>query len=244
MAASFFVNTLQVDFEFVLAMEHTGMARMFKSLEDTGINGFLEASNSVYEGVVTEIFVNAKVIAGMIVSFIANRKMVLTKDVFTVACGLPTKGMVGVLDIPKETVVEMQRRFSGSDMPFKAASKKKEMKMEFHLLHDIVAKASCVKAGSFDMVTREKFYLMVAITAGLKGNWAHILFQVLLAMVNNPTRQSQGFVVQVSVLLENLVKADLEETVKLHPQKVLNNKSVHTYIKKNLKVIPAGESRK
>ncbi|KZV14271.1 bromodomain and WD repeat-containing protein 1 [Dorcoceras hygrometricum] len=34
MAASFFVNTLQVEFESVLAMEHTGMTRMIKSLED------------------------------------------------------------------------------------------------------------------------------------------------------------------------------------------------------------------
>ncbi|KZV27673.1 hypothetical protein F511_11901 [Dorcoceras hygrometricum] len=42
MASSLFVNTLQVEFESVLAMEHTGMTRMFKSLEDTGLRGFLE----------------------------------------------------------------------------------------------------------------------------------------------------------------------------------------------------------
>ncbi|KZV40534.1 hypothetical protein F511_40011 [Dorcoceras hygrometricum] len=183
----------------------------------------MEASNSVYEGAVTEFFVNAKVIAGKIVNFIANRKMVFTKDVFTAVFGLPTEGMVGFLDIPKETVVKMQSRFSGSDVPFRAPNKKKEMKMEFLLLHDIVAKALCAKEASFDMVTSEKFDLMVAITAGLK---------------------SQGIAVQVSVLLENLVKDDLGETVKLHPQKVLTSKSVKTYMKKNLKGIPAGESSK
>ncbi|KZV20542.1 hypothetical protein F511_32044 [Dorcoceras hygrometricum] len=80
------------------------------------------------------------------------------------------------------------------------------MKMEFRLLHDIVAKALCEKARSFDMVTSEKFDLMVAISAGLK--------------------------------------ADLGESVKLHPQKALTSKSVLTYVKKNLKVIPAGESSK
>ncbi|KZV45367.1 hypothetical protein F511_09024 [Dorcoceras hygrometricum] len=111
-------------------MEHTGMVRMFKSLEDTGLKGFLEASNSVYEGAVTEFFVNAKVIAGTIVSFIANRNMVITKDMFTAAFGLPTEGMIGFLDILKETVVKMRRRFSGYDVPFRAPSKKKEMKME------------------------------------------------------------------------------------------------------------------
>ncbi|KZV56703.1 hypothetical protein F511_30048 [Dorcoceras hygrometricum] len=90
----------------------------------------------------------------------------------------------------------MRNRFSGSDEPFRAPSKKKGMKFEYRLLHDIVAKALCAKAGSFDVVTSEKFDLMVAITAGLKVNWAQVLFQVLLAMVNNPTRQSQGFAVQ------------------------------------------------
>ncbi|KZV46675.1 hypothetical protein F511_10840 [Dorcoceras hygrometricum] len=193
-------------FTSVLAMEHVGMVRMFKSLEDTRLKGFLEASNSVYEGFVTEFFVNAKVITGTIVSFVANRKMVLTKDVFSTVFGLPTEGMVGFLDIPKETMVEMRRRFSGSDVPFWEPSKKKEMKMEFRLLHDIVAKALCMKAGSFDMVTSKKFDLMVAITVGLK--------------------------------------ADLGATVKIYPQKVLNKKSVHAYIKKNLKVISAGESSK
>ncbi|KZV50621.1 interleukin-1 receptor-associated kinase 1-like [Dorcoceras hygrometricum] len=60
MAASLFVNSMQVDFESVLAMEHTGMVRMFKSLEETGLKGFLEASSSVFEGALTEIFMNTK----------------------------------------------------------------------------------------------------------------------------------------------------------------------------------------
>ncbi|KZV14252.1 hypothetical protein F511_44000 [Dorcoceras hygrometricum] len=244
MAAFFYVNAMQVDFASMLDMEHSGMVRMFKSLEETWLKGFLKASNSVYEGGVTEFLVNAKVISGTIVSFFANRKMALTKDVFIAAFGLPTEGMVGFMDIPKEIVVEMRRRFSGSDVPFRAPSKKKEMKMEFLLLHDIVAKPLCAKAGSFDMVTSEKFDLMVAISADLKLNWAQFLFQFLLAMVNNPTRHSQGFVVQISVLREDLVKADLGESVNMHPQKVLTSKSVLTYIKKIPKAIPAGDSSK
>ncbi|KZV45279.1 hypothetical protein F511_06797 [Dorcoceras hygrometricum] len=105
----------------------------------------------------------------------------------------------------------MRKRFSGSDVPFRAPNKKKEMKMEYRLLHDIVAKALCAKASSFDMVTSEKFDLMVAITAGLKVKWAQVLFQVLVTMVNNPNRQSQGFVVQVGkkqkVVVQQLVEA-------------------------------------
>ncbi|KZV21034.1 hypothetical protein F511_37048 [Dorcoceras hygrometricum] len=98
--------------------------------------------------------------------------------------------------------------------------------------------------GSFYMVTSENFDLMVTITVGLKVNWAQVLFQVLVAMVNNPTRQSQGFAMQLSVVLERLVKADLRESVKHHPYKVLTDKSMQTYIKKNLTIGPAGETSK
>ncbi|KZV30176.1 hypothetical protein F511_20806 [Dorcoceras hygrometricum] len=169
MSASFFVNAMQVDFASVLAMEHTWMVRMFKTLEDTGFKGFMAASSS---------------------------------------------------------------------------TNKEEMKMEYRLLHDVVAKALCAKAGTFDMVTSEKYDLMVEISASLKVNWAQVLFQVLVAKVNSPNRQSQGFAVQLSVFLEHLVKVDLGESVMLHTQKVLKNKSVHTYIKKNLNVVPAGETSK
>ncbi|KZV43763.1 hypothetical protein F511_11217 [Dorcoceras hygrometricum] len=147
--------------------------------------------------------------------------------------------MASFLDIPSQIVTKLWIKFLGTGEPFRAPSKNKEMKMEYRLLHDIMA-----KAGSFDIVTSEKFDLMVAITVGLKVNWAQVLFQVLVAMVNNPNRQSQGFTVELSLLLERLVKADLGESVKLHPQKVLNKKSVQTYIKKNLNVVPAGETSK
>ncbi|KZV29271.1 hypothetical protein F511_23556 [Dorcoceras hygrometricum] len=199
----------------MLAMEHIGMAKMFKSPEDIRLKSFLAASGSVYEATVVEFFTMQKL-------------------------SLERLSWLVFLDIPIETEVEMRKMFSGSDVPFTAPNKKKEMKMEYRLLHYIVAKALCAKAGSFDMVTSENFDMMVAITARLKVNWAQVLFQVLVTMVTNPNRQSQGFVVQVSVFLERLVKADLGESVKLHPQSVLNNKSVHTYIKKNLNVVPAG----
>ncbi|KZV21253.1 5-methyltetrahydrofolate:homocysteine methyltransferase [Dorcoceras hygrometricum] len=60
MAASFFGNALQVDFDSVLAMEHTGMVQMFKNLEETGLKGFLTASDTVYESAVVEFFANAR----------------------------------------------------------------------------------------------------------------------------------------------------------------------------------------
>ncbi|KZV17972.1 hypothetical protein F511_40585 [Dorcoceras hygrometricum] len=173
----------------------------------------------------------------------ANWNMVLTKNLFAEVFGIPTEGLNNLLEIPKETVIEMRSLFSGYEEPFRSPYKKNGMKMEFRLLHDIVAKELCAKAGSFDVVTSKKFDFMVAITAGLKVNWGHILFQVLLSMVNNSKWQSQRCPAQVSVLLEKLVKIDLGDSVKIHPQKVLTNKSVQTYIKKNLEK-PTGETSK
>ncbi|KZV41262.1 hypothetical protein F511_41659 [Dorcoceras hygrometricum] len=184
MAASFFGNALQVEFDFVLGMENAGMVEI----------------------AVAEFFANAKVLAGTIVSSFVTMKFVISKEMFAEAFGLPTEGMVGFLGIQKETVKEMRVKFLGTDAPFRSPS----TKMEFLLLHDIVEKKLCAKSGSFDMVTSEKFDMMVAITAGLK----------------------------------NVLKEDLGELVKLHPQKVLTSKSVQTYIKKNLDVKPTGETSK
>ncbi|KZV25466.1 hypothetical protein F511_16570 [Dorcoceras hygrometricum] len=213
MAASLSVNAVQVDFVSVLSMEHVGIVKMFKSLEETGLKGFLGVNCSLFWGAVIEFFANAKVITGTIVSFVVNRKMVVTKDVIAEAFGLPIEGMVGFTDLLAQSVAEMRMRFSGTDVPFRAPNKKKEMKVEYRLLHEIMEKAMCAKAGSFDVVTSEKFDLMVAISA-----------------------------VHMSVLLEKLVKAYLRESVKLHPLKLLNHKSL-TYMKKNLAVGPFGESR-
>ncbi|KZV34556.1 hypothetical protein F511_12621 [Dorcoceras hygrometricum] len=172
-------------------MEHTGMAKMFKSLEDTGLKGFLEASGLVYEDDVVEFFANAKVVMGTIISFVINRKLALTKDVLAKTFGLPTEGMASFLDIPSKTMTEMQMKFLGTDVSFKAPKNKKEMNIEYRLLHDIISKALCAKASSFEVVTSEKFDLMLAIRVGIK---------------------------------------------------VLNNKSVHIYLKKNLNVHPTSEA--
>ncbi|KZV31318.1 hypothetical protein F511_28115 [Dorcoceras hygrometricum] len=86
--------------------------------------------------------------------------------------------------------------------------------------------------------------MMIEIAAGLKVNWAHVLFQVLLNIVNTSKHQSQGFAIQISALLQHLVKENLGESVTLHPQKALTRKSVQTYIKKNSETKAAGESRR
>ncbi|KZV41259.1 hypothetical protein F511_41208 [Dorcoceras hygrometricum] len=144
--------------------------------------------------------------------------------------------------IPNETITEMRTRFSASTVPFQSSGKKKDLQFEYRLLHDIVAQYLCAKAGSFDKVTCEKFEVMVAISAGLSVNLGRILFQRLLDMVHNPRKQSQGFTVQISILMELLVRADLGTATKLHVKKVLTSKQVENYIKTNQGTTPTEET--
>ncbi|KZV16906.1 hypothetical protein F511_23905 [Dorcoceras hygrometricum] len=216
MACSPFINTLQVDFASVLAMEHTCMVRMFKSLEDTGLRGFLEGTTYVFENAVTEIFANAKVVAGTIISTVCNRKLAVIEDIFSATFKLSNEGLTVLADIQKATIIKMQHKFSATEMPFKISGKKREMHFEYRLLHDIVAKSLCEKAGSFDSVTCEKFEFMTAIFAGISVKWGRILFQILLGMLQNSKKQSRGYT-------------------------VLTSRSVQAYIKQNQDIIPEGE---
>ncbi|KZV55686.1 hypothetical protein F511_08320 [Dorcoceras hygrometricum] len=112
---------------------------------ESGLKGFLGASDSIYEEAVIEFFANAKDIAGTIVSLVGTRKIATTKDMFANVFGLPSEGLTSFLNILEETVTEMRSQFSGSDEPFRAP-KKKGMKIEFCMLHDVVAKVLCSKA--------------------------------------------------------------------------------------------------
>ncbi|KZV30299.1 hypothetical protein F511_36475 [Dorcoceras hygrometricum] len=165
MASVLFVNALQVNFASVLTMEHSGMVKVFKSLEDSGLKYFWRRP------------------------------------------------------------IQSMRRLS----------------LNFLLIQ---SQGAMRKSWSFDQVTSEKLDIMIAITTRLKVNWAQILFQVLLNMVKTPKRQSQGFAIQVSALMQHLVKENLGEWVKMHPHKVLTSNSVHTYIKRNSDIKQTGESSK
>ncbi|KZV35439.1 hypothetical protein F511_22655 [Dorcoceras hygrometricum] len=164
--------------------------------------GFSGVSGSVFEESLNQFFANASVITWVIVSKVANKKMVITKDVFSEMFHLPTEGIISFSGLPTQPVADMKTLFSTTNVPFKPSIKNRDMKVEYRLLNDIVAKLLTAKAGSFDVVTTERFDMM------------------------------------------NLVKADLGEYVALHPIKVLNTKSVHTYLKKNQAAPKSGEEIK
>ncbi|KZV38700.1 mucin-2-like [Dorcoceras hygrometricum] len=167
----------------------------------------LEGTTHVFESAVTEFFSNARVIAGTIVSTVCGQKLVVTEEIFSATFKLPTEGMANFSGIQKETIAEMKHRFSATEVPFKISGKKRELHFEYRFLHDIVAKSLCTNAGSFDSVTCEN-----------SSSWSQFL--------RNPEKQSQGYIVPVSMLMEILVKDDLGTSIKLHAKKMLTSKQV------------------
>ncbi|KZV38460.1 hypothetical protein F511_40216 [Dorcoceras hygrometricum] len=84
-------------------------------------------------------------------------------------------------EVPKDLIYDAWSALSASGEPIKTSCKKKEMKIEFRLLNDILAKTVKNKA-SFDAVTHERFLLMAAIHGGIKINWSKFLFTILKDM--------------------------------------------------------------
>ncbi|KZV14182.1 hypothetical protein F511_14629 [Dorcoceras hygrometricum] len=100
-------------------------------------------------------------------------------------------------DFPKDNIFDARSLFPASKEQVSVSCFKKEMKIEYHLLHDILAKTLFVTAGSFDAVTRDRFLLMTAITFDVKVNWGSLLFGVLKAMVTPGSRKAKGFAIQI-----------------------------------------------
>ncbi|KZV24004.1 ICln family transporter: chloride ion current inducer protein I(Cln) [Dorcoceras hygrometricum] len=68
MAASFYSNSVHVDFDSVLEMDEPGMVSMFQALVASGLQGFLGCTAVVYEEALVEFFANGRVRDGLVVS--------------------------------------------------------------------------------------------------------------------------------------------------------------------------------
>ncbi|KZV40803.1 hypothetical protein F511_16535 [Dorcoceras hygrometricum] len=138
----------------------------------------------------------------------------------------------------------MQARtvFAKFGKPVLYSCKKRLLKYEFRLLNDILAKSITVKAGSFDAVTHERFFMMTAIHFGVKINWIKILFEVLKEMVDRTIKRAKGFVSQICVLLKGDPAVSLGEAKTFPPLKILSEKTVNTYVSTNKTIDARGET--
>ncbi|KZV25376.1 hypothetical protein F511_07260 [Dorcoceras hygrometricum] len=189
MASSLISRSHHIDFDSVFRFDNAGIVQMFESLVSTGLMEFLGCPAIFHEHALIEFFANGSERDGMVVSVIGGMVVEISESVFATAFGLPTEGLTDLSEVPKDLLSNAQRLFSASEKEVSISCLKKEVKMPFRLLSDILAKSLFVKAGSFDAVTRDRFLLMTAITFDVKVNWGNLLFGVLKEMVTPDSRQ-------------------------------------------------------
>ncbi|KZV17873.1 hypothetical protein F511_02720 [Dorcoceras hygrometricum] len=175
MASSLISDSHHIDFESVFDMDDAGLAQVFETLIATGLRNFLGCPAVFYEEALLEFFTNGSVREdGMVFSTIRGTTVEISESLFATAFDLPTEGLTDLSDVPKDKIFDARSLFFASKDQVSVSCFKKEMKIEYRLLRDILAKTIFVKAGSFDAVTRDRFLLMTAITFDVKVNWGRI----------------------------------------------------------------------
>ncbi|KZV45510.1 hypothetical protein F511_39533 [Dorcoceras hygrometricum] len=233
MASSLYSNAQYVDFESVIGMDDPGMVSMFEALMASGLRGFLGCPAIVYEDALVDFFENASVRRGVVISTVGDQLVEISEKLFAETFELPVDGLVDLSEMPKDAILDARSIVSFSGEPINLSGRKKQMKMPFRLLCDIVAKAISVKAGSFNAITVEKFSLMTVVVCGVKMNWAKFLFGVLKKMVTARSKQAKGFAIQISVLLATFPFVELGESSQFPASKILSKKTVLRFVSIN-----------
>ncbi|KZV40204.1 hypothetical protein F511_20237 [Dorcoceras hygrometricum] len=147
MASSLFTNTLHVCFDSILSMDNPGMVSMFEALMASGLSGFLGCPTVLYEDALTEFFLNGSVRDGKVVSNICGKQVEISEELFSSTFELSVDGLTDLYEIPKDIVFDARSIFSFSGEQVSTSGKKREMKFEFRLLSDLLAKTISVKVG-------------------------------------------------------------------------------------------------
>ncbi|KZV16681.1 patatin-like protein 2 [Dorcoceras hygrometricum] len=156
--------------------------------------------------------------------------------VATGAFQLSMDGLTDLSEVPKDLFFDARSIVSDSGEQVSTSCKRREMNIEFRLLSDILAKTIFVKAGSFDIVTHERFLLMTAIISGVKINLSRLLFDILKDMATPGSSQAKGFAIQICVLLKNVSGLELGDSKEFPSPRILTEKTVHRYVVINEKV--------
>ncbi|KZV49666.1 hypothetical protein F511_23777 [Dorcoceras hygrometricum] len=172
----------------------------------------------------------------MVINTIGVTTVEISDEIFAAVFDLPMEGLTDLSEVPKYLVFDARSLFSESKEQVSIPCHKREMKIEYRLLSDILAKTIYVKAGSFDAVTRERFLLMTAITFDVKVNWSRLLFDILTDMVTPGSRKAKGYAIQICVLLKNVPGLDLGDSKAFPSPRMLTEKTMHRYVVINEKV--------
>ncbi|KZV19680.1 hypothetical protein F511_41706 [Dorcoceras hygrometricum] len=172
----------------------------------------------------------------MVVSTVHGVIVEFSEHLFAETFELPVGGLTDLTKIPKDLVFDARSIVSFSGEPVSMSGNKKEMKFEYLILCDIMAKTISVKAGSFDALTMENFLMLTAIICEVKINWNRVLFNILKDMVTAGSRQAKGYAIQISLLLKNIPNLEMGESTEFPSSKILIDKTVHRFIVLNEKV--------
>ncbi|KZV29662.1 hypothetical protein F511_15470 [Dorcoceras hygrometricum] len=137
---------------------------------------------------------------------------------------------------PIPTPYDSRTEFSFTGDQLTTSCKKRELKIKYRLLSDILDKSVTVKAGSFDAVTHERFLMMTAIFGGVPVNCGRLLFKIIKDMVTPVTRQARGYAVHICILLKNVPNLDLGDSKDFPPLKILTVITIGRYISINDKI--------
>lgn len=142
--------------------------------------------------VITEFFANASVRNEIILSTVRGKKYNISQYNFADALDLPTSDIDLLTAVPNGNMEFWARQMTFSGALMIQHGDKKDLKMEFRWLANIVAKSILAKAGAYEKITLEKLQTMVLIASQIQVNWSDILFHILSEMVRG-RNQSQGF---------------------------------------------------
>ncbi|KZV16346.1 hypothetical protein F511_35924 [Dorcoceras hygrometricum] len=121
------------------------MVAMFEALVASGLNGFLGCFSDIYEAALVEFFQNASVRDGQVISTVQGKLVEISEEVFARTFELPVEGLMDLNEVPKDLVFDARSVFSFNGEQLSTSCKKREMKFEFRLLCDILAKLISIK---------------------------------------------------------------------------------------------------
>ncbi|KZV31961.1 actin-interacting protein 1-like [Dorcoceras hygrometricum] len=153
MTSSLVSNTNQVHFANVLAMDNSEMVAMFEALVASGLNGFLGCMSDIFESALIEFYQNASVRDGKVVSTVQGELVEISEEVFARTFQLSVEGLIDINEVPNDLIFYARTEFSFTGEQLTTSCKKREIKIEYRLISDIVAKSITVKAGSFDVLS-------------------------------------------------------------------------------------------
>ncbi|KZV55550.1 hypothetical protein F511_29007 [Dorcoceras hygrometricum] len=228
MASSLISSSHHIDFDSGFGFDDAELVQMFESLITMGLKVFLGCPAVFYEAAHTEFFANSSVRNGVVVSTIMGTTIEISEEVFSTTFELPTEGLTDLSEVPKNLVFDARSLFSESMEQVSVSCLKKELKIAYRLLSDILTKTIYVKVGSFDAVTRDRFMLMTAITFDVKVNWSSLLFGILKEMVTPGSRVLTEKTVHSYVVINEKVGteevADAPRVKKTPVKKVVSQK--------------------